>query len=184
MNRQSLPVRPEIFERLAVVQLNIRGHGFLNCIRHNGLLRKKAHVFKGQSPLPVVLVRALNCLGKAPKARDKGRLHEPQRCRHKANPDRAALPGASGSPHRFQDRVVSQTKWFRTYRRREQPGSVAAFPFPTKQFSEADETGLKPRSAPIVGDQTMESIMFATILNAIYREFTRTSLSGAKIAGG
>jgi hypothetical protein len=36
--------------------------------------------------------------------------------------------------------------------------SVAAFPFPTKPFSEADETGLKPSSAPIVGDQTMESI--------------------------
>jgi hypothetical protein len=58
------------------------------------------------------------------------------------------------------------------------------FLFLTKPFSEADETGLKPSSAPIVGDQTMESIMFATILNAIYREFTRTSLSGAKIAGG
>jgi hypothetical protein len=40
-----------------------------------------------------------------------------------------------------------------------------------KPFSEADEAGLKPRSAQIVGDQTMESIMFATILNAIYREF-------------
>jgi hypothetical protein len=64
----------------------------------------------------------------------------------------------SGSPHRFQDRIVSPTKWFRAYRHHEQPGSVAAFPFPTKQFSEADETGLKPRSAPIVGDQTMESI--------------------------
>jgi hypothetical protein len=83
-----------------------------------------------------------------------------------------ALPGTSGSGHRFQDRVVSSTKWFRAYRRLEQPGSVAAFPFPTKQFPEADETGLKPRSAPIVSDQTME---FATILNAIYRELTRTS---------
>jgi hypothetical protein len=70
------------------------------------------------------------------------------------------------------------------YRRHEHPQCVAAFPFPTKPFSEDDETGLKPSSAPIVGDQTMESIMFATILNAIYREFTRTSLSGAKIAGG
>jgi hypothetical protein len=90
----------------------------------------------------------------------------------------------SGSGHRFQDRVVSPTKWFRAHRRHEQRGSVAAFPFLTKQFSEADETGMKPRSAPIVGDQTMESIMFATILNAIYREFTRISLSGAKTVGG
>jgi hypothetical protein len=36
----------------------------------------------------------------------------------------------------------------------------------------------------MVADQTMESIMLTTILNAIYREFLRTSLSGAKIAGG
>jgi hypothetical protein len=41
INRQSLPVRPEIFERLTVVQLNIRGHGFLDCIRNDGLLRGK-----------------------------------------------------------------------------------------------------------------------------------------------
>src|SRR6516164_5814084 len=41
MNRQFLPVRSEIFERLAVVQLNIRAHSFLNCIRHEGLLRTK-----------------------------------------------------------------------------------------------------------------------------------------------
>jgi hypothetical protein len=53
----------------------------------------------------------------------------------------------------------------------------------TKPFSWTDEAGLKPRSAPIVGDQTMESIMLTTILNAIYREFLRTSLSGSKIAG-
>ncbi len=41
MNRQFLPVRPEIFERLTVVQLNIRGHGFLDCLRNDGLLREK-----------------------------------------------------------------------------------------------------------------------------------------------
>jgi hypothetical protein len=34
-------VRPEIFERLTVVLLNIRGHRFLNSIRHHGLLRRK-----------------------------------------------------------------------------------------------------------------------------------------------
>jgi hypothetical protein len=49
MNRQFLPVRPEIFERLSVVQLNIRAHSFLNCIRHEGLLQtKKADVQKGR----------------------------------------------------------------------------------------------------------------------------------------
>jgi hypothetical protein len=41
MNRQFLPVRPEIFERLAVVQLNIRAHSFPNCIRYEDLLRTK-----------------------------------------------------------------------------------------------------------------------------------------------
>jgi hypothetical protein len=46
-----------------------------------------------------------------------------------------------------------------------------------------DEASLKPRSAPIIRDQTMESIMLAFLLNAIYRQFLRTSLSGAKIAG-
>ena len=34
MDRQSLPVRPEIFERLVVVQLDIRVHDFLNWVRH------------------------------------------------------------------------------------------------------------------------------------------------------
>jgi hypothetical protein len=56
-------------------------------------------------------------------------------------------------------------------------------PNETKPFSSTDEASLKPRSAPIVGNQTMESIMLATFLNAIYREFLRTALSGAKIAG-
>jgi hypothetical protein len=46
-----------------------------------------------------------------------------------------------------------------------------------------DEASLKPRSAPITRDQTTESIMLAFLLNAIYRQFLRTSLSGAKIAG-
>jgi hypothetical protein len=41
MNRQSSPVRPEIFERLTVVQVNTRGHDFLDCIRNHGLLRRK-----------------------------------------------------------------------------------------------------------------------------------------------
>jgi hypothetical protein len=41
MNRQFLPVPPEIFQRLAVVQLNIRAHSFLNSIRHEGLSRTK-----------------------------------------------------------------------------------------------------------------------------------------------
>jgi hypothetical protein len=50
MNRQSLPVRPEIFERLTVVQLNVRGHGFLDCIRNDGLLRGKRLTVKGQGP--------------------------------------------------------------------------------------------------------------------------------------
>jgi hypothetical protein len=53
----------------------------------------------------------------------------------------------------------------------------------TKPFSLTDEASLKPRSAPITRDQTMESIMLAFLLNAIYRQFLRTSLSGAKIAG-
>jgi hypothetical protein len=34
VDRQSLPVRPEIFERLMVVQLDIRVHDSLNCVRH------------------------------------------------------------------------------------------------------------------------------------------------------
>jgi hypothetical protein len=53
MNRQFFPVRPEIFERFAVVQLNIREHDFLNCIQHEGLLsgQKKQTCKKGGSAL-------------------------------------------------------------------------------------------------------------------------------------
>jgi hypothetical protein len=54
---------------------------------------------------------------------------------------------------------------------------------PTKPFSCADEAGLKPRSAAITSIQQWGEIMLITILNAIYREFLRTSLSGAKVAG-
>jgi hypothetical protein len=36
---------------------------------------------------------------------------------------------------------------------------------------------------PDTPDQTMGAIMLATVLNAIYREVVRTTLSGAKITG-
>ena len=46
------------------------------------------------------------------------------------------------------------------------------------------------RNRPAIGigsydpDQTRGAIMLAAIINSIYREFVRSSLSGAKIAGG
>jgi hypothetical protein len=56
--------------------------------------------------------------------------------------------------------------------------------FQMKPFSQPHEAGLKPRSAQIGRDQTMGcAIMLAIILNAIYRESIRSSLSGAKVTG-
>jgi hypothetical protein len=52
---------------------------------------------------------------------------------------------------------------------------------PTKPFFEADEAGLKPRSAPIVGDQTMESIMLDIIISLFYRQSCRASLSAIRM---
>jgi hypothetical protein len=45
------------------------------------------------------------------------------------------------------------------------------------------ETKMGSNDRDRTSDQTMESIMLAIILNAIYRQFLRTSLSGARIAG-
>jgi len=64
--------------------------------------------------------------------------------------------------------------------------------FLSKQFHGVNETIFRPRRRSpetSVGyeppsDQTMGSIMLALILNAIYRQFLKASLSGAKMASG
>jgi hypothetical protein len=53
----------------------------------------------------------------------------------------------------------------------------------TKPFSWFDEEVLKPRCASITSIKQWGAIMFAFIINSIYREILRTSISGAKVAG-
>src|SRR6266850_1822580 len=60
------------------------------------------------------------------------------------------------------------------------PASTKPFAAPTKPFLCLGEEVLKPGSAPLITNliRQRSAIMWASILNSIYREFLRTTLSG------
>ena len=60
------------------------------------------------------------------------------------------------------------------------PAPTKPFAAPTKPFLCLGEDVLKPGSAPLITNliRQRSAIMWASILNSIYREFLRTTLSG------